>query len=119
MKHVWYVLIFSLGVGFVHAQNENEHQTIQVLEIPEPGCIIWPALPEIETTINFDADQFYREQIKQPYGIVLRLRCGNSDFDYDEYRKSRGPEPLNQDFPITSTLTGTVFTFDYLRPSAR
>ena len=71
--------------------------------------------------IAFSADEYFRAQIIQPniFWDIQRFGCGLSNFQAQNYWESLGPRPLYQDLPFVHTLTGAVFTFDYLRLSVR
>lgn len=93
--------------------------TAQEVKIPEQVEFVHVAPRPVPFV--FDADAYYRSQVAQPAIAwnIHSLHCSNSNFDYDTYYKSLGPQPLNEDLPFVHTLTGAVFTFDYIRPMAR
>ena len=103
----------------VFAQSEKQEKVDRIPNGEKPECIIWPAEVAKITPVVFNSDEYYRTQVKQPYGISFQLPCGNSDFDLDAYIISRGPEPLNENLPFVNTLRGSVYTFDYLRYQVR
>ena len=114
------ITLFALALGFSTMAQQEEVKIATIDDSPEIGCII--PLKTIEPIVYaWDADGYYRTQVVQPAIAwnIHRLHCGNSNFDYDAYYQSLGPQPLNEDLPFVHTLTGAAFTFDYIRNTAR
>lgn len=114
MKTLTFLFVFLLAVAFAQAQDNQPQKPVKVKEVPEAGCIIWPAeLPKPVPHI-VDADEYYRNQIVQPF--YVRDEASKQDpCHYHGFTKG----VLDEDLPFINTLTGTVFTFDYLRNSVR
>jgi hypothetical protein len=92
--------------GSVFAQDEKPIE--QANEV-EPGCVIWP-LELKPVPVVFDADAYYREQIKFTSREAMNPFGPNSEARYH----------LDKDLPQSQVLTtGTIFTFDHLRHSVR
>ena len=114
MKTLTFLFLFSFVVGFAQAQDNQKQEPVKVKEVPETGCIIWPVEPPKTVPHIFDADEYYRHQIVQPFYVQDEA----SKQDPCHYRSfTKGV--LDEDLPFVNTLTGTVFTFDYLRNSVR
>lgn len=95
------ITIFAIALALGAAAQE-ELKTI-VLKESEIGCIIPPR--SIEPTVYvWDADAYYRAQIKQPI-------LSNEQF--------YGTMPLSEDLPFVHTLRGSVYTFDFLQYTVR
>ena len=114
------ILGFLLFVAqWACAQSENgPEKLLKSVEETEIGCIIWPAELPKSVPMVFDADDYYRRQIDQPWEEVhcfSGIPLTKNGIDFERFK----PGPLNEDLPLVHTLTGSIFTFDYLRPSVR
>ena len=102
------VLLTFLFIGFVaSAQNEKgaSGEIITVEKEEKPECIIWP-LKIKSVPMVFNADAYYRSQIKQPW---VSAGCAYQD----------PVKALSKDRPFIHTINGSVYTFDYLRYQVR
>lgn len=99
MKNIIALFACLITLGAI-AQNETE---TRVLEKSEIVCII--PQKRIEPIVyQWDANAYHRAQLKQPVLTNEQIY---------------GTMPLSEDLPFVHTLRGAVYTFDYIRATAR
>ena len=98
-KILVFALLFS-GFG-LFAQEKQTNGTVSI-ERKEIGCIIQPRY--IEPVRIVDVNYYFRAQILQPTTVN---------------EQPNGTMPLSKDLPYVQTIRGAVYTFDYIRYTAR
>jgi hypothetical protein len=93
------LLIFALFLGF--AASAQETKIIEPDKTWVTTCI--PRALHVEIPVVFSADAYYRTQLRKPIGEFNSLQNW----------------ALSKELPFMHTITGSVYTFDFIRYTVR